>query len=97
MKKFILIFAFFVFDFYSQAQSIPAGASQTPTLWVKANSGVTDTGTLTWADQSGTSNNLFQSATAKKPLTNDRLFNYNPAFTFDGLFIVFFNFLIYLS
>jgi hypothetical protein len=63
-----------------------AGVCQQPALWLKADAGVTTSGTsiTQWADQSGNGNNVTQATTASQPQLQTNVFNGQPAIAFDG-------------
>jgi Concanavalin A-like lectin/glucanases superfamily/F5/8 type C domain len=64
-----------------------AGVCQQPALWLKADAGVTTSGTSVtqWADQSGNGNNVIQATTASQPQLQTNVFNGQPAVAFDGI------------
>jgi hypothetical protein len=63
-----------------------AGVCQQPALWLKADAGVTTSGTSVtqWADQSGNGNNVTQATTAAQPQLQTNVFAGNPSVYFDG-------------
>ncbi len=61
----------------------PGGVS-IPSLWLKADVGVTTGSTLTWADKSGNGRNGIQATATNQPTVNSNLINFNPALVFDG-------------
>ncbi|MGY5351376.1 hypothetical protein ACXGQW_02180 [Wenyingzhuangia sp. IMCC45533] len=82
MKR-ILLLALVLISNILSAQT-PGGVPSTDLdLWVKANTSVTDAGTLIWGDESGKGNNAFQATTDDKPVQSE-FFNFNETFTFDG-------------
>jgi hypothetical protein len=63
--------------------SLPAGVK----VWVKADAGVTKDGAdvvSTWADQSGSGNDLVQATAGRRPVWHDALVNGRPMLRFDG-------------
>jgi hypothetical protein len=63
-----------------------AGVCQQPALWLKADAGVTTSGTnvTQWADQSGNGNNVTQATATNQPQLQADVFNGQPAIYFDG-------------
>jgi hypothetical protein len=63
-----------------------AGVCQQPALWLKADAGVTTSGTSVtqWADQSGNGNNVTQATTAYQPQLQTNVFNGQPALFFNA-------------
>jgi hypothetical protein len=92
MRKFVGMSVFVCAAFTGLMPSANAavipGTSLTPTLWVKADQGVTfDAANLvsSWADQSGNGNNPAQSNVANQPLYVPNAVNGKPVLRFDGL------------
>jgi hypothetical protein len=63
-----------------------AGVCQQPALWLKADAGVTTSGTnvTQWVDQSGNGNNVTQATTTNQPQLQTNVFNGQPALYFSG-------------
>jgi Concanavalin A-like lectin/glucanases superfamily/F5/8 type C domain len=63
-----------------------AGVCQQPALWLKADAGVTTSGTSVtqWADQSGNGNNVTQATAAAQPQLQTNVFNGQPALFFNA-------------
>ncbi len=70
----------------AEAQQYPGGIATAPLFWVKANTGITQSGNLVsaWADQSTNSNNLVQGTTAAMPVYDPSAANFNPTVSFNG-------------
>jgi hypothetical protein len=64
-----------------------AGVCQQPALWLKADAGVTASGTnvTQWADQSGNGNNVTAPAVNNQPQIQADVFNGQSAIKFDGV------------
>ncbi|NRD19609.1 T9SS type A sorting domain-containing protein [Winogradskyella eckloniae] len=79
----ILTLLCFAFTYSLFAQS-PGGVGKTDmSLWVRGDYGVSNSGTLTWSDDSGLGNNAFQ-PTAGAQAAQSSTMNFNSTFTFDG-------------
>ncbi|WP_407556254.1 T9SS type A sorting domain-containing protein [Winogradskyella sp. 4-2091] len=62
----------------------PGGVGKSDmSIWVRGDFGVSDDGTLTWLDDSGLNNELYQPTANAKPIQSNAL-NFNSTFTFDG-------------
>jgi hypothetical protein len=61
---------------------IPSGS----VLWLKADAGVTTSGSnvTAWADQSGNGNNVSQATAANQPTLETNFFGTNPGILFNG-------------
>ncbi|MDC1205626.1 hypothetical protein N8083_02145, partial [Candidatus Pacebacteria bacterium] len=65
----------------------PGGVSTNLELWLKADTGVTTGATMTWADQSGSGNDVTQTTAGNQPsyvTAGGSLLNFNPITSFDG-------------
>ncbi|MBB6240512.1 putative repeat protein (TIGR01451 family), partial [Pedobacter sp. AK013] len=82
----VIVSVFLMFSARLRAQA-PGGVNTNLKLWLKANAGVTlsGSGVSTWADQSGGGFNATQVTVAKRPAftTSSPLFNGNPSVNFD--------------
>ena len=63
---------------------VTPGGVTIPSLWYKADEGVTTGSTLTWSDKSGNGRNAVQATATNQPTLNSNLINFNPALVFDG-------------
>jgi hypothetical protein len=68
-------------------QNIIAPCSYNPSLWLKADAGITQTGTTVrrWEDQSGNNNHAIQNGANVRPTYQSESINFNPALDFDGV------------
>ncbi|NRD22933.1 T9SS type A sorting domain-containing protein [Winogradskyella litoriviva] len=83
LKTLIFCSLFISCSIISFSQS-PGGVGKSDmSMWVRGDFGVNDNGTLTWADDSGLGNELYQSTADSKP-TQSSAINFNSTFTFDG-------------
>lgn len=76
-----VVFALFILTNYQLSAQSPGGVNSNFKLWLKANTGVTGTSTVTgWADQSGNGFNATSPGNAPQLLTNQ--LNFNPVIDF---------------
>ena len=68
----------------TQSSFVPC--SYTPSLWLKADEGISlaNLNVSTWADQSGNNNSADQANTNLRPFFQNNSINFNPAIDFDG-------------
>ncbi len=76
-------------DFFTiggDIQTASPGGSSALTLWLNGEAGVSSTGGLvsSWADQSGTGNDVTQGNSSNQPTLVSGAINYNDALDFDG-------------
>lgn len=69
-----------LFTFVSLFSQNPAGVAGS-VLWLKANTNATN---AAWNDNSSQANNFTQTNGAEQPTLTNNLFNFNPAFVFNG-------------
>ncbi len=80
-KNTLLFFVLLTSVVFSQT---PGGVPTTNmSLWYSGDSNITDSGTLTWGDRSGSGFDAYQTTAAAKASQTD-LMNFNESFTFDG-------------
>lgn len=70
---------------YAGAVASSPGGVPNAAIWFKADAGVNQGGTFTWADQSGNNRNGVQTTGANQPAVEASVFNYNPGLYFDGV------------
>lgn len=85
----VLIFALLVCLNFSASAQGPGGVKAGLRLWLRADMGVTTSGSnvTTWQDKSPASNNVSQANTARQPVyysTSLNLFNFNPSVYFNA-------------
>lgn len=86
VKYWLFITIFFFSINTTNAQIGPGGVNANNVFWVKADSGLTLTGTSVsnWADNSIGANDASQLTTTNQPTYTSLLQNYNPSIYFDG-------------
>lgn len=82
-----LVLLFSILTAINVAAQAPGNVSSNLQVWLKADTGVTGTNSVTnWADQSGNSYHVIQNGTNAVPSLNtgaSTLFNYNPFLEFN--------------
>tara|TARA_B100000809_G_scaffold266664_1_gene330581 strand:- start:6575 stop:10933 length:4359 start_codon:yes stop_codon:yes gene_type:complete len=83
MKKLNVLLVFLLIVFVGSAQSPGNVGLTNMSIWYSGDNGVSDGGTLNWADRSGNTNDA-QQPTGLEKASQINLFNFNQTFTFDG-------------